>query len=295
MLLNTGINIRDPFVLPVADENQYYLYGTRGHECWTDSATGIDYYTSSDLKNWEGPFLAFSPPADFWSDRNFWAPEVHAYRGKYYMFATFKAEGVRRGTQILMADKPGGPFLPISDEPVTPRDWECLDGTLFVDDDEQPWIIFCHEWVQVGDGEICALRLSEDLRTAVGQPELLFKASSAEWAHEINSKGRRGYVTDGPSMYRSKNNDLLMLWSSFSNGDYAVGVSKSSSGGITGTWEQIPESLYSGDGGHCMLFETFEGQLMLALHRPNSTLKERPYFIPVSYDGSSLAIISEAE
>lgn len=37
-----------------------------------------------------------------------------------------------RGTQILRADKPEGPFVPLSDGPVTPADWECLDGTLYV-------------------------------------------------------------------------------------------------------------------------------------------------------------------
>lgn len=290
---NTDINIRDPFVLPVASEKIYYLYGTRGSECWTDSATGIDYYTSADLQNWEGPFLAFSPPLNFWSDRNFWAPEVHLYRGHYYMFATFKAEGVRRGTQILKADSPAGPFLPISDKSITPEDWECLDGTLFVDEADEPWIIFCHEWVQVGDGEICALRLSNDLTKAIGEPQLLFKASSAPWSHEIKPKGRRGYVTDGPSLYRNKNNQLLMLWSSFSNGDYAVGIAKLESGGLLGKWEQIPAPLYTGDGGHCMIFQTFEGQLQLALHRPNSTLEERPHFIPLADNASSLEITAE--
>ncbi|MCA9911573.1 MAG: family 43 glycosylhydrolase, partial [Anaerolineae bacterium] len=174
LLKNTDIHIRDPFVLPVMAEKQYYLYGTTGPEAWTSSASGIDFYTSDDLQNWNGPFPAFRPLAGFWSDRNYWAPEVHYYRGVYYLFATFKAEGVCRGTQILAADSPRGPFLPINTGPSTPRDWECLDGTLFVDANEQPWMIFCHEWVQVGDGEICALRLSGDLKTTVGQPHVLF-------------------------------------------------------------------------------------------------------------------------
>lgn len=279
MLKTTDINFRDPFVLPVAAENKYYLFGTTGTETWTDSATGLDYYTSADLENWDGPHPAFRPTPDFWSDRNFWAPEVHAYGGRYYMFATFKAEGVRRGTQILAADSPQGPFQPISDGPVTPRDWECLDGTLHIDADEQPWMVFCHEWVQVGDGEICAIRLSDDLTKSVGEPHVLFRASDAPWSQELNSKGRRGYVTDGPSMYRLKTDELIMLWSSFSSGGYTVGVARSTSGNITGTWEQIPEPLYAGDGGHCMVFRDFNEQLWLALHRPNATPDERPHFI----------------
>lgn len=291
MLKNTDINIRDPFVLPVQEENSYYLYGTRAPECWTESATGIDYYRSTDLENWEGPFLAFDPPENFWSDRNFWAPEVHAYQGKYYMFATFKAEGVRRGTQILRADSPSGLFLPISDAPLTPHDWECLDGTLYVDDESQPWMVFCHEWVQVGDGEICAIPLSQDLTSAIGEAQLLFTALSAPWAEELNSKGRRGYVTDGPFMHRTAGGELLMLWSSFKAGNYAVGMAVSKTGHLHGEWEQVPEPLYAGDGGHCMTFRTFEGELMLAYHRPNKTPGERPYFVPLKEIEGALQII----
>lgn len=290
MLNNTDIHIRDPFVLPIIEEHQYYLYGTTGADAWTNSAQGVDFYTSSNLQDWDGPFPAFRPPAGFWADRNFWAPEVHAYRGRYYMFVSFKAEDKCRGTQILSADNPQGPFLPISDGPVTPHDWESLDGTLFVDENDQPWIVFCHEWVQVGDGEVCALRLSDDLKSAVGEPHLLFRASEAVWAQELNSKGRKGYVTDGSWLHRLANGDLIMLWSSFGTGGYTVGVAKSMSGEILGPWQQLSEPLYAGDGGHCMVFRNFDGQMLLTYHRPNASPDERPEFVPLRNSGSSLEI-----
>jgi arabinan endo-1,5-alpha-L-arabinosidase len=293
MLKHTDIHLRDPFVLPVAAERLYYLYGSVGAQTWTTFATGIDYYTSSDLEHWSEPQPSFRPAADFWADRNFWAPEVHVYRGRYYMFASFKAEGVRRGTQILTTNSPSGLFTPISERPVTPPDWECLDGTLFVDADDQPWIVFCHEWVQVGDGEICALRLSDDLTAAVGEPHLLFRASEAPWAEEVNSKGRRGYVTDGPSLHRLADGTLIMLWSSFRQGEYTVGMARSTSGGVLGRWEQIPDPLYVGDGGHCMVFRDFEGQLRLALHRPNATPHERPYFARLREVNASLEVVPD--
>src|SRR5579871_5804229 len=121
-----------------------------------------------------------------------------------------------------MADSPQGPFLPISAKPVTPADWECLDGTFFVDAHDQPWMVFCREWVQVGDGEIWATRLSADLTSAADTPHLLFRASEASWTQELNSKGRKGYVTDGPSLHRLTNGTLIMLWSSFGAGGYTV-------------------------------------------------------------------------
>ena len=289
----TDINIRDPFVLPLMQENLYYMYGTRGPEVWADAATGLDYYTSPDLENWQGPFLAFDPPQSFWSDRNFWAPEVHAYNDRFYMFATFKAENVCRGTQILAADHPQGPFLPISDGPITPSDWECLDGTLFIDSHNQPWMVFCHEWVQVGDGEICAVQLSPDLTSAIAPPQLLFRASEAPWAEELHSKGRRGYITDGPFMHRLSDGTLLILWSSFSTSGYTVGLARAVSGNISGPWEQLPEPLYAADGGHCMVFRTFDGQLYLAFHTPNATPQERPHFIALKESAQSLALATK--
>ena len=288
MLTNLEINIRDPFVVPLPAEKRYYLFGTRGQDCWEGTPAGFDAYIGSDLRHWEGPYPAFRPAPDFWSDRNFWAPEVHAYKGRYYMFASFKSEAARRGTQILCADTPAGPYQPLSERPITPADWECLDGTLFVDGQGAPWIVFCHEWVQVHDGEICALRLSDDLRQSIGEPQLLFHASEAPWITPYS--GQSDYVTDGPFLHRAQNGELLLLWSSFTNGSYTLGVARSLGGGILGPWKQDAEPLYREDGGHGMVFRTFEGQLMLTVHRPNSPRDERPIFVPLVENNGHLSL-----
>lgn len=271
-----AIHVRDPYVLPVPEEGKYYLYGT----CMPGGDVGFDTYRSSDLQNWEGPIPVFRAHQGFWATRHFWAPEVHFYKGRYYMFASFKAEGVSRGTQILAADHPDGPFVPLTEKPVTPADWECLDGTLYVDPKGEPWIVFCHEWLQVDDGQICAMRLSADLKSAVDKPVLLFTASEAKWA-ESGNKEKPQYVTDGPFLYRTKSGELLMLWSTFSKGLYATGLARSSSGKITGPWVQSAEPFDIKDAGHAMIFRTFAGKLMLALHQPNRAPDERPAFLPI--------------
>lgn len=274
------IQIRDPFLLPLPEEDVHYLFGSTDADIWNPPATGFDCYRSTDLTVWEGPIPAFRPPAGFWSDRNFWAPEVHRYRERFFMFATFKADGVARGTQILVADEPAGPYRPWSDGPVTPRDWECLDGTLHVDDDGSPWIVYCHEWVQVGDGEVVAQRLSEDLRGTADDPVLLFHASEAAWArplqHRLLPPGVNGYVTDGPFLHRLASGALLMLWSSHGEAGYAMGVARSASDGVLGPWEQQPEPIWARDGGHGMIARTLHGDLLLTLHQPNRTPDERP-------------------
>ena len=290
MLTNAEIHIRDPFVVPAPREKRYYLFGTTGADCWEGHPAGFDVYVGKDLQHWDGPSPAFRPAPDFWSDRNFWAPEVHAYCGRYYMFGSFKAEGVCRGTQILVSDALAGPFFPHTERPVTPSDWECLDGTLFIDPEGHPWIIFCHEWVQVHDGAICAMRLADDLCQPAGKPVLLFHASEAPWLTPY--AGQRDFVTDGPFMYRAQNGELLLLWSSFTHGSYTLGVARSLSGHITGPWQHDTAPLYRDDGGHGMLFRTFEGELMLTVHRPNASPNERPIFVPVQETNGRLSVSS---
>ena len=73
-------------------------------------AKGWECYTSKDLRHWQAPVTVFTPPAGFWADRDFWAPEIHAYRGKFYLFGTLSAERAKRGTQLFVADGPLGPF-----------------------------------------------------------------------------------------------------------------------------------------------------------------------------------------
>ncbi|AEF83292.1 glycoside hydrolase family 43 protein [Leadbettera azotonutricia] len=287
----SDIQIRDPFVVP--EDEVYYLFGSTDKDIWKSRGTGFDGYISrGGLSEFEGPFPVFRPPEDFWSETNFWAPEVHRYNGSWYMFATFKPKEGRRGTAILKSEGGvTGPYNPWSlnasgsSGPVTPAEWECLDGTLYLDAEGRPWMIFCHEWQQVADGEICLLPLTEDLKSAAGKPELLFRASEAPWASPLKPDPARNrlpgnYVTDGPNLYTAKNGALLMLWSSFGpDGAYRIGLAKSESGLVTGPWKQLKDPLYSADGGHGMLFHSVEGKLYLTVHTPNKTPNERPIFI----------------
>jgi len=269
------INIRDPFIL--IENDQYYLYGSRAVDGWGE-CSGLDVYTSKDLEDWSEPIEAFSKPEGFWSGMNYWAPEVHKYKGKFYMFVSFKSETRERGTQILVSDVPEGPFGIHSDGPVTPESWGCLDGTLYIDKDQTPYMVFCHEWTQVVDGEMCALKLSDDLKEAVGEPFLLFKASQPQWMPKDEEK----LVTDGPFMYRTKGGKLLMLWSTFVNDQYVEAIAYSDNGDITGNWKHADTLLFSKDGGHGMLFNTMDsGELKFIFHTPNDTPNERPAIVGV--------------
>lgn len=260
------IHIRDPFILPY--DGVYYLYGTR---CRPTATRGFDVYTSTDLENWSEPKSILEAHDGFWGTQDFWAPEVHYYQGKFYLFATFKSETVHRGTAILVSDTPDGTFRPHSDGPVTPRDWECLDGTLYVDDAGKPYLVFCHEWTQIQDGTMCAVELTKDLSAPVGAPIHLWNASSAPWA----LTNTQNFVTDGPYLL-NWNGKLASIWSSFDCNGYVEALA-TSEGDIHGPWSVDHPALLSGhDGGHGMIFTTFTGEEKFICHQPNSSPNERP-------------------
>ncbi len=267
------INIRDPFVLPY--EGKYYLYGTRGETAWC-SAKGLDVYVSDDLENWSEPHECFTVTDNFWANKEVWAPEIHLYNGIFYMFVSLRSDDRLRGTQILKSESPMGPFLPFTDDAITPKDWQCLDGTFYVDKNGDPYIVFCHEWVQITDGEICSMKLSKDLSEAVEEPVVLFSASQPHWA----DKSRDKFITDGPFMYRTECGKLLMIWSTFVHGDYVQAVAYSDNGEINGKWVH-DELLFAKDGGHGMLFDDFDGNKYLILHSPNENPLERPVLFKI--------------
>ncbi|HOQ90314.1 MAG TPA: glycoside hydrolase family 43 protein [Candidatus Hydrogenedentes bacterium] len=258
-----SIWIRDPFVLPVPETGWYYLYGTASDFSGT---APLLCYRSRDLQTWSGPIPIFTPPEGFWGEVQFWAPEVHRWKGKYYLFATFaKRNNAARGTHICVAESPEGPFVPLGDGPQTPRDWLALDGTLYTDAEGKPWMVFCHEWLQTTDGEICAVPLSDDLSRAAGESRLLFRASEAPWVNDRPDK-----VTDGPFLHRTVSGALLMLWSSFGHdGLYKLGIARSATGKLEGPWIHEKTPLVANDGGHGMLFRDFSDRLMACFHQPN--------------------------
>lgn len=312
------IPLHDPYVLASKHDKIYYLYNSAGprHRSSINESKhefdrfGVKVYTSRNLHQWEGPHLVFSIPDDTWAHplHGAWAPEVHQYKGKYYLFVTLHnrdkvisqpPDSWRinhwRGTTIAMSDSLHGPFeLLRTDAPFTPDNFMTLDGTLFVDEMQQPWMVYCHEWIQVIDGTIEAIHLTSDLKGSIGEPIHLFKGSDAPWLNQERVPARKEYlyVTDGPQLYRTYTGELLMLWSSYNKDGYVQTMARSHSKTLLGPWKQLKPLVYA-DSGHGMLFNTFSGELMLILHSPFAMPKSRAHIYQLQDKGDNLEVICE--
>lgn len=262
------INLRDPYILPY--NGRYYLYGTRGFK-----SNGFDVYISENLEHWSEPRSVFEYYDGFWADKEFWAPEVYEYGDKFVMFASFKNDKRSRGTQVLIADSPDGMFREYSREAVTPAEWDCLDGTLYIENGE-PYMIFCHEWLQIKNGTVCSIKLSDDLKKAVSKPRILWRAKDADCFKNTNE--HEGYITDGPFMIKV-DDELLCFWSTICNGKYMELISRSDNGRIDGKWSIDKEAFIGNDGGHGMVFKTFTNEYKFIYHSPNVPKNERPVIL----------------
>ncbi len=273
-------SLRDPFV--VAEDGVYYMYGT-GWKMYKN--------TSGDLRGpWEGPVDVVETPEDCKGDK--WAPEVHKYGDRFYMFTTYRSKTTgHRGCAIFVSDTPEGPFTLHSDGHVTPADWDSIDGTLYIDPEGKPWMVFVHEWTSTDDsiGRMAAARLSDDLKEFITEPVELFRADDPVWSE--------GQITDGPFMYRCADGQLLMIWSNSDRFGYCVGVARSASGEVTGPWTQDEVPLYSlghsglYNGGHGMIFTSFEGDTYVSMHNNNGTTDttgSKPFFLRIREEGGTL-------
>ncbi|RYZ52779.1 MAG: glycoside hydrolase [Chitinophagaceae bacterium] len=264
-----SIRLSDPFILADKATATYYMTGTGGL-----------LWKSKDLRSWTGPYRVAETDTASWMGRSpmIWAAELHHYKDRYYYVATFTNRDVkidtvkgnvieRRACHVLVSDKPDGPYVPMKDPVYLPPNKPTLDATLWVEDGK-PYMLYCHEWLQNWNGTIEKIELKPDLSGTVGEGTVLFRASDSPWSKERDENGGiiPNKVTDGPWVFRTQTGKLGMLWTSWIHDVYAQGVAYSQSGKLAGPWIQEKEIITPPDFGHGMMFRTFEGKLLMAVH-----------------------------
>jgi hypothetical protein len=269
-----SIRLSDPFILADKPTATYYMTGTGGF-----------LWKSKDLKRWTGPFRVAKPDTSSWMGKNpmIWAAELHPYKGRYYYFATFTNRDVkidtvkgnvieRRACHVLVSDAPDGPYVPMKDATYLPANKPTLDATFWIDKDEQTYMIYCHEWLQNGNGTVEKIALKPDLSGTLGEGRILFRASDSPWSREKDEQGRDkpNKVTDGPFVFRTQTGKLGMIWTSWVYDVYTQGVAYSQTGTLDGPWIQEKEPVTPPNFGHGMLFRTLDGKLLMAIHSHKS-------------------------
>ena len=295
-----SIKMSDPAILADKTTSMYYMTGTFG-KMWK----------SGDLRLWSGPYEVVDLDSSLWMGAHpmIWAAELHEYNNRYYYFATFTNDDViidnfrgvdipRRACHVLVSDSPMGPYRAEGDSVFLPAEKATLDGTFWIDSDEKPYMVYCHEWLQNYDGTIEKIELKSDLRGSKGISKLLFKASSCPWSRENTADGsiKPNKVTDGPFLFRTGTGRLGMIWTSWVDQIYTQGVAYSESGTLEGPWVHEKEPITPPNFGHGMLFRTFEGKWLMSVHshkNVNGRYHRRPRLFEVDLSGDKLVVGNE--
>ncbi len=291
-----SIRLSDPFILADKNTAMYYMTGTGGM-----------LWKSNDLRKWTGPFVVARTDPESWMGKNpmIWAAELHRYHDKYYYFATFTNREVkidtvgeniieRRASHVLVSDKPDGPYVPMKDPVYLPANKPTLDGTLWVDKDGKPYMVYCYEWLQNLNGTIEKIELKPDLSGSIGEGKVLFRASESPWSRDkLTSDSGPNKVTDGPFLFQTGTGRLGMIWTSWIGNIYTQGVVYSKSGTLDGPWLQEKDPITPPNYGHGMLFSTLNGRWLMSVHSHttvNGRTVRHPHLFNVDFSGDKLVV-----
>lgn len=296
------LTMSDPYIYPDPETKTYYL-----------TSSGGRMWKSKDLVMWEGPYNVIDLSGTWCEKAGFAAAaEIHKVGDYYYYAGTWSDHGdlieqvprrynvPHNQTYLLRSENIEGPYVPFSVTPgydYQPREWDCIDGTLY-EEDGHIYMVFVHEWTQIIDGTMDYIELSSDLtHTISDHPVTLFRASEAPYCGEMNSLGEAtfglkmpGWVTDGPQLFRTQTGRLGMLWSTWGEERYLQAVCYSESGTIDGPWVQEPEPFLSNNSGHGMLFRDFDGRLLYVVHHAEGDGPRKPQLWNVDDSGDKLVL-----
>ena len=187
----------DPFIH--VEDGTYYLY------CSFRDAVGHVVYTSKDLAEWlpyqgrdKGGFVYVK--GNGFGSRLFWAPEMHKYMGKYYLFHSAEEK-----VTVDVADSPLGPFRNPEKKPYFPEG--NIDNSLFVDDDGTPYMLYAH--FHAGN-EVWICELEKDLLHAKPETQRRLVRSKEDWEmNRANPKYAKYSIAEGPCLV--KHNGIYWL------------------------------------------------------------------------------------
>jgi beta-xylosidase len=114
-------------------------------------------YSSSDMKKWESHPVPLKASEFKWASGDAWASQVIERNGKFYWYVTV-SHGTIPGKSIGIAisDNPTGPFKDALGKALITNDmtthtkisWDDIDPTVYIDDDNQAYLIWgntvCH-------------------------------------------------------------------------------------------------------------------------------------------------------
>jgi xylan 1,4-beta-xylosidase len=237
-----------------------------GREYWATATTSqwapvFPLLRSVDLVNWTLAGAVFdTPPA--WSEGSYWAPEIAADRGQYFVYYTARRRNGPLCIAVATAMRPSGPY--VDHGPLTCQEIGSIDAAPVTAEGGVRYLV----WKEDGNSRhlptpIWAQRLSPDGTRLVGERHQLLR-NEAQW---------EGPLVEGPFILR-RNGWIYMFYSAGAccgrTCDYRLGVARARR--LLGPWERNPANpiLTGNDAwkcpGHGTVVATAGGRTYLLYH-----------------------------
>ena len=262
--------VRDTSVC-LGKDGAYYLIGTTGHPTWWITNEGIRMWKSQDLKSWAPMGLVWSfekditwqkgkPGKDGKLRRAIWAPEIHYFKGTYWMAYCVNYGG----TGILRSEsgKPEGPYVDVKkDGPLT----GLIDASLFADESGAVYFVWQNGMIA---------RMKDDMSGLAEEPRHLKPANAKQVGFEA------AFITKINGRYHLICADFIKWDGKTATYDCMAASSESIYGPYGDRYLAIP------GGGHNVLFKDIDGKLWSTYfgNDPKAPFKERPAVLRVEID-----------
>jgi beta-xylosidase len=245
----------DPSVIRVGQD--YWATATSGE--W---APEFPILHSRDLVNWEVVGAVFQKrPA--WAIRNFWAPEISAYRNRYFVYYTARKKGGPLCVAAASAESPQGPYT--DHGPLVCQEIGSIDAMAVEDERGERYLV----WKEDGNSRerptpLWAQKLNEEGTKLVGSRKELIRNDPKSW---------EGGVVEGAFILRRGDWFYLFYSGNACCGrrcNYALGVARSRK--LLGPWEKNPSNPILAENqawqcpGHGSIVTDAEGRDFLLYH-----------------------------
>ncbi|BCM93691.1 xylan 1,3-beta-xylosidase [Abditibacteriota bacterium] len=287
--------VRDPQITKIG--NEWFMTGTS----WPffeqhGQNAGVKIWKSSNLLDWNFVTMAVLPNQNGWDRGRFWAPEIHALQGKFYL--TYNAmnpaeKGAPQNIGLAVADKIEGLYQKLNaDKPLCSGN----DAHLFQDDDGRVYLF--RAGISAAEADLATGKIVGEFFHVISTGE------KGTW------DGGPGVGIEGPYVIK-RNGTYFLFYSSWGRG-YEVGYATAKS--IHGPWKKAANNPFYGaqkDGwaqhfgnqytqdasipwtevGHGSPFEGPDGKLWLSSHgyKKGSAIWEAHLVIdPLEFDGDTI-------
>ncbi len=261
----------DPFVL--RHDGWYYAFGTDTH---ADSPRAFEVLRSRDLVTWDSLGRCLGDLGR--TSRDYWAPEVAARDGRFYLYYSFGVGDRGHAIRVAASDRPDGPYVDCG-RVLTPNERVAIDAHPFLDDDGTWYLFYARDRLE-GErvGTSLAVDRLLDPLTLEGKPVPVLSAT-ADWQLYAGARPMYGavydwYTLEGPFVVKRQGR----YWCLYSGGAWTgpgYGVSYAVADSPLGPWTEPevdgPALLRSRPGevegpGHCSVVVGPDGADYLAYH-----------------------------